>query len=643
MAKKDLAKLWENRVNVAKKFRDPHIQNINRWRKYYKGEQWPGASTSDRPPKDQSEAHQGDSGGFTHKAVDNIIFSNIRTVMPSINFRSPRIFVSPKKKPFRTKEGLFDTTASSAILEAILNYYYRELETKRQVDKCLLDALIGPWGIMQIGFTTQTEKFRTKPDKEGGKVSEVQELKKGSEPFVLRVSPLDLLVDIEAKDPFLSDASWIGLKWVKRLEDIKDNKDFKNTAELKSNFTVQTDPINDTVQVAGGGENGNLSSDSDWARVEGWDIWDKRTKKIYVYVPGHGKLLQERDWPLETDGFPVEILFFNEDPDSLYPISDVSIVRNNQDQLNWIISYQLQHIKNVSQRKFVVKSQTFDEEDENKLTTGGDGTIIYTTGNPADSILPIKDANVSQDIHIVAATVKQSANENLGISDFERGGVRKFETATEPSLIAQSTSIRRDEKTGVLESFIVHIERKLSQVLQQTLEPMAIPLEQETAVELANIAPTKLEKITSTKDAILALPWLNASKDDIMGEFEFSIEVGSTRPVNQEIRKRDIQELSQLLAGNPLINSREALLRIFEVYEVRDVDKLIKTDEQVQQEQQAALQAQTQAEIEKGQPKRDTDLTKTQIKSATTLEKTRMDNEATTTSTLLQGLRGDGG
>lgn len=629
MAEKiDKFKIWENRINLAKKNQEGEEKNIHKWRKYYRGIQWPETADSDEQGADK----------FRHKAIDNIIFSNIRTILPSINFRNPRLFVSPKKKPFNTKDGLFDTIASSAILEAILNYYYKELEVKRQIDKCLLDALLGPWGVMQVGFTTRTEKIRKKPDKEGGKISEIGELKKESSPFISRISPLDFLVDPEAKDHFLSDAAWIAFKWVKRLEDVKDNPDFKDTENLQSNYRVKDPKTNSGVQIAGDSDKSELSAD--WDRVEGWDIWDKRTKKIYVYVPGHIKLLQERDWPLETDGFPVEILFFNENPDSLFPISDVDIIRRGQDELNWIRSYQLEHIKNISQRKWAVKAGTIEQEEIEKLIYGPDGTIIETNGNPNDTIIPLRDSNISQDIYLVANDTKRAALETSGVSEFERGGARKFETAAEPVLIAQSTGIRRDERTGILESFIIHIMRKFSQILQQTMEPMSIPLAQETGEEIARFASSKLEKIAGTEDAALMIPWLNASKNDIKGEYEFSIEVGSTRPINQEIRKQDILTLTQVLMDSPYVNNLEGTRRILEAFEIRDIDKLLKTDEQVQAEQQAAMEAQTQSQIAIDQPKRDTDLQKTMIKSDTTLKTTAMKSAGDIRTTLLKGLTG---
>ena len=31
---------------------------------------------------------------------------------------------------------------------------------KREVDKCLLDALLGPWGVMELGYTANIEKIK---------------------------------------------------------------------------------------------------------------------------------------------------------------------------------------------------------------------------------------------------------------------------------------------------------------------------------------------------------------------------------------------------------------------------------------------------------------------------------------------------
>lgn len=608
MAKTEKVKLWENRLNVSeRKHKDGIKDKIQTWREYYRGNQW-------NPLHDEEESG---TSLYKDEAVDNMVFSNIRTIMPSINFRNPRIFTKPLKKPYPTEGGgMFDTISASVIFEIVLNYYFKELEIKRQVDKCLLDALIGPWGIMQLGYTSITEKVETK--NEETREIEINEVIKAEMPFAVRISPMDFLVDSSAKDSHLEDAEWIAFKWVKRLEDVKSNPRYKNTAKLKANFTVTT-KYNTTPTTDNDISSGSLEGDDDFKRVEGWDIWYKRERKLITLVKGHNKLLQENPWPIDFDGFPVEILYFNENPDEIFPISDVDIYLVSQDELNRLGAAQLAHVRKVSSRQYVGKEGAFEDNEIANVTAGVDGAIAWTSGNPENTLIPLRDANVSQDLYIAKNQVKQNIREMNGIPAFASGAGQKFDTATEPALIAQSSSVKASERTGMLEDFYRHIVRKLAQILQETMNERSLSLDDAQFTDAQQFAGNKLEKIAVGGNQVL-LPWLNVSKEDIKGEYEFTIEVGSTKPFNQETRKRDVQELHGLLQGNPHVDSLESTKHILEVYEVPDPERFLKDPQESQQQQQQAQQQAIQAEQAKDQPKRDVDLEKTKIKSQTTLQ-----------------------
>lgn len=613
-------KTWGDKIAVAKRKFKPLNDNIKLWRKYYRGDQWHGDGC-DR---------------FKNKVVDNMVFANIQTIRPSINFRNPRIFVGAKKKPYIKNGTLFDTTSSALILEILLNHYYSELEIKRQIDKGLTDALIGPWAFTYLGFTFETEA-----------IDNDDELIKENSPFVKRLSPMDIIIDPSAKDSHLEDADWIAIRWIKRLEDVKKSKRYKNTSDLKANHVVKTDfkdcdneSTSEPVDIQGDSE--------EWSRVEGWDIWNRKNNKLMTYVSGHEKFLQDREWPLEFDGFPVEVLYFNENPDELFPVGDVDIYRYAQDELNMVGSMQLDHIARISARKYLAQENAFaSDEEELKLQKGGDGTVIFTKQNPNNAMVPLKDANVSQDLYLTKTQLKQSIRESQGIAVFEQGVGQKFDTATEPALIAQGVSTRRAERGAILEDHLQRVMRKLAQILQQTMESTEIPLTTDQFEEVRN-APKdrlgniegRLAKIAGPDKSTVISPWLtDVSKDDIQGEYEFDIDVGSTKPINQEERKRDFLELGGLIANSPqwaaLIKSDASLRRAFEVFDVKDFEKLLKSPEELQAEQEAAAQ-EVDPELQRQQMKSQVDLEKTNIKSETAVQTTGMKTNAALQEALIK-------
>ena len=603
MAKDDLS-VWKNRKSVAdRKFKKEAEKNIKKYRKYYRGDQWAGGG----------DGMSIDS--YKDKPVDNMIFSNIKTIMPSVNFQNPKIFVQARKKPYKIKDGIFDTISASVIFEILLNYHYRILETKRQVDKCLLDALLGPWGIMQLGYTLETEKFKD------DELLETNELLKSESPFAIRVSPLDFRSDPEAKDSHLEDAKWIAFKWVKTLDAVKVNPKYKNTDKLKSNVRMEFEYKEEGAAMTGGGDMRGISSGDDYKRVEGWDIWDKDNHRLITLVDGHNKFIQDTDWPLEFsggNGFPVETLYFNENPDELYPVSDVEIYLPAQDMLNRMNSMFLDHVRRISQRRYLAKEGALTAEEMRKLTHGPDGTVISTTLNP-ENIQLLKDATVSQDLYMSIRQLKESIRENSGIPMFEKGIGQKFDTATEPALMAQGMNSTKAARTAIVEDFVVHVVTKLGKILQQTMPAMSVPLSNEQFKLAQQFTQSKLEKITGQQGAMILQPWLNADKEDIQGDYDFTIEVGSTQPHNPETRKRDSVMLFNLMKDNPMVDGIEGTRRVLEAFEQSDIDKLMRDPKVVAQERQQNTQMAIQTEQAKDAPKRETDLQKTKMKSDTNI------------------------
>jgi len=567
---------------------------------YYRNVQW--------------DIPSGTISAYREQVTDNVIFSNIRTLMPAINFRRPKIFVKPKKKPYMLETGeMFDTLSGAVMLELVLNWYYKELEVKRQVDKCLMDSLLGFRGVAFVGYAAETEVISG-----DGTVLEINELIKEDSPYITRISPKDFRFDPSARDSYLTDARWIAVRWVKTLDEIKKNPKYKNTKDIKTNYVIDTQFTNKGSSASKFTDDGYIGGGDTWNRVEGWDIWDRVEQKIITIVEGHDKELRYSDWPLDFNGgFPVEILYFNENPDEPTPVSDIEIYINSQDELNRIRSLQLEHIKRISQRRYETREGALSPEAKRNLMYGGDGTLIESENG--SSVNPIPDAVISQDIYIVAKLLKDSIREESGVATFEKGGAEKFDTATEAQLISNALNARRDERVGILEDFIKRIVSKLGTVIQQTLNNQDFALDNEQMKLAQDFVPQKIEKIIGVNNTVL-MPWLNASKEDIQGEYNFEVEVGSTRPINQEMMKRDAMTLYQLLSQNPLINQEKNIKMLLEAFDVKETEELVRPMEQVVQEQQQSMQTAIQAEIAKNQPKRDADLQKTQMKIASQRE-----------------------
>jgi len=595
MARNNELQQWKERLSVAhRKYETIEDKSTRAWN-YYKGEQWNGVGT------DMYREHP----------IDNVVFANIRAIVPRLNHRNPKIYVKPKKKPFRTNEGVFDTIASSVYVELLLNYYYKELQIKRESRKCLYDALLTPFGIMELGYTLETEKIKD------DELIETNELIAADSPYCVRRDPKDFRNDPEGIDSNLNDSRWIALRWVRALNDLKKNPKYSNTTNLRPNFTVKTDfgsriMGSDSIVEP---DNGDM-----WGRVEGWDIWDRKEHRLITVVEGHDRFIRnEKSWPLEYDGFPVETLYFNENGTDFYPIPDTWMYLDLQDELNRISSMQMSHIARISQRRYITRENALSQEEKYKLTNGGDGTVVETTMNPVDSILPMADATISQDIYMIRQGIKKTIREMAGVSDSEMLSSTKFESATEPKLIEQAAQTLRGDQQATFEGFTVRIVSKLAKICQQTIDSLDIPLDnvQMKDEDVAPYVTKKLDKIVGENGATVLLPWLSMSKEDIKGDYIYDIEVGSTMPINDETRKRDAVTMYQMFQQNPYVRGREGTIKVMEAFNIMEPEKFLKTEEEVQQGQMSGMKSQLEAEIAKDEPKRQADLMKTKMKTDT--------------------------
>lgn len=599
LTKKELKK-WEAKIEASSALFEPVKKQINQNLDYYRGKQW-----------------DSNNNLYQEHTVDNMVFSNVQALIPAINFSNPRVFARATKKPYQDGKGQFvDTTSTALVVEMLANYYYKELKIKETMDKILTDALLMPWGLAFIGFETITEKV-----KPSGELREVNELIKSQSPYIVRIDPRDFRVDSKAKDSHLHDAEWIALRWVRKLDDVKDDPKFKgNTKDLKSNFTQDLQHPNEKGILVGPSERdmkGELKAET--AMVEGWRIFDKKNHKEINVAKGHDVALSEEKWGLDyDDGFPVEVLYFNENPNELFPISDVEIYLPAQNELNRTRSLQLSHVKRVSERKYKTAKDSVDSEELSKLTNGGDGTIIMTNGDPQADLIPIQDATISQDLYISIRDMKDTIRE---LSSVEASTPQKFDTATEPALLAQGVRIKRDYRTNIFEAFLVRNISKLLKIVQQSIDTVDVPLSDEQFKEArddSNGIKSKLstfKQIVGEEEVQIISPWLTLSDEDIKGDFEFTLEVGSTKPVNQETRKQEVLQLAEILQGNPMINQEEGLKRLFEAFETRDFEKLLRDPEEVAQEQQASVQSQIETQNAIDRPAKEVDLMKTEMKT----------------------------
>jgi len=545
---------WEARLQMSHdRWHRVHEPNYKHWIDWYKGEQ------------QETVANFQDGERITI----NMVYSNVKILMPRISFRRPKIFVRPRR-PDRQGDTI-PIADSSRALEAAINYYIEDLKIKRQMDRALLDALLTPYGCVKIGYTVESEWIRD------DELLEMNEFVKSEAPYIVRWSPQDVRWDTEVRSR--EEARWMAFRSVSALEDLKRNPKYRGTSDLRPNLTVDLEKQGAQTTLWGRDPGLMGAVEAEFARVERWEIWDRKTHHMMVYVPGHDKFIFEDDWPFDLDGFPAEFLEFNEVPDESIGIADTSTYKDQQIELNKLSSEELRHVKRFTP-KLLYQGNYFDGESLDQLERGETGSLVEIKGPPLEAIgivpMPPLQFNHSQ----VKEDVKQQMREIFGVTLFDRGARENVQTATEATYIQAPSIARSDDRRSQFEDFWRRAVPKFAAVMRQF----------KTGEEFIPV----LGADAASLDLFLKFDPAQIPQD-VEKEFLFEIEIGSTEPLDDAVRQTKLHALFQLLNGDALVDQRELRRRLLEAFGERD-ERLLLTDKQVAEQQQIALmQAQAQA------------------------------------------------
>ena len=280
-----------------------------------------------------------------------------------------------------------------------------------------------------------------------------------------------------------------------------------------------------------------------------WECYSRLDGLVYVVCDGYPEFLEEpaepdvyteRFWPW----FPV---VFNEvdDPSNIFPPSDVTLIRDMQEEYNRSRQGLREHRK-ANRPKTAVAAGVLDEEDIAKLQS-----------HPANAVLELNALAPGQSIDQVLQAVKgppidpalyevNSVYEDIlrvvGVQEATMGSVSGA-TATETSIAQSSQSSATQSNVDDLDDMLTLLARSAGQILFK-----------ETSL------PT-VEKIVGD-----GAVWPEMTMEDIASEIYLQIEAGSTGRPNQAQEIQNAERIFPLLMQIPGIDpewlGRELIKRL---------------------------------------------------------------------------------
>ena len=519
--KKEICREWQQKIKVAQNFREKNYDtNWKRWYSYFKSEFYPKVF------KQQD------------RLIANYIFSLIKSQLPQLYYKNPNVIVTPKRP---------QDEPTAELVENVINYIWGEIDLKTEIKRCVLDALIYGVGWMKQGWWGKTEKVKN----ESGEVN--VNIKKG-EIFGYRVNPFDVVIDPEAKS--VETAKFLGTRILRTMDELRANPnyDIHILNKIPATTAIKSEYL--TVGEEQGVE-GNRWTD----RYKIWEIYSTIDNKIIVLSENIDEPLRYDDNPYEMEGFPLEMLGFTTDPESPYPISDLLALEPLQLELNKIRTMIARHMRRFN-RKYLFDETQISKDAVEKMAHGEDGACIGVKGDPK-LVIPLIDAPLQAEVYRMEAIVKEDLREGSGMSELYRSGtpMKGMGTATEAMIAQQGQKARIDDKLDSVRCFCKNIARKMVQLAKQYYN-------QERVIRIVG------------QDG--EIKWTGFTKEDIQGEYDIDVEVASTAPLSDELRRMQALELYRLLSKEEMVNRRELVKEVLKSFHIRNLKRIMPEPKEIE-------------------------------------------------------------
>lgn len=549
--------LWQERIGMAKKAHDT----------------WSDESGAKRFIRE-------------YKGHYDIVFHtrNRKVPIPPINevfsYVQSDIATTYNRDPYITVNATAGSVRGAAFWETILNYYWRELKQKDELEYEIIDKDLVGFGWHKVGWAVQS-------------IGSGEKLKIENEKLYSNyLGWKDVLWNIGSKRP-PKDCEWMAQRIVKPLKELK--KKYPAAKGLEGSPNPDADD-----------ESYKKSAYKDDIKVGViWEIWDAEDKKIRLIADGLKDRYLEppKPWPDYLDEFPFLMYWDFVNPGSAHPLSAIAPWEAQILEEMVIMGSAINHAKRWNRQAFV-KAGTIDENSLDKYERGDDGAIIVYNGDTAD----IKFADFGQlptDFYLLMDRLQAIKRNINGQPEFMKGGVTKTGSRTigELQLMQKGNQNRQDRKIDRLETHCENIARHMMFHLEANFDF-------EQALKITGDVPEKIiQALGSNFNPQTGI--VKFTPSDIEGEYDVDIKSGSTLPLNKENRMQTLEIVLQSIAQvvgkapiSPFMN--ELVQELLKDYEIKGLEeayqlevKQFREAQQAQAEQTSIQDQKTLAEAEK--------------------------------------------
>jgi len=270
----------------------------------------------------------------------NLFFKMIRQTVPKIYFRNPKVSI------VSTRPGA-DALARARILERVDNKMIKRMRVKEQMKRMVQDGFLFGTMVGKLGFgaeftpTPDILETESPLDRKDYKVEYNSTIERNM-PWFLRVPTGQFIVPDGCSD--IESARWCG-HWIRRpLDDVKEDKRFKNVANLRPSAKGRKTEL------------GSVLAPEEADMIDLIEIRDKKSQKVIVLAPYSSErvLFFEEDELQINGGVPFYTASFNPDDEYFWGVPDSRILDPQQRDINETRTLMMKH-KRASIVKIIAK------------------------------------------------------------------------------------------------------------------------------------------------------------------------------------------------------------------------------------------------------------------------------------------------
>ena len=299
-------------------------------------------------------------------------------------------------------------------------------------------------------------------------------------------------------------------------------------------------------------------------------------RKVYG---GEPILLRHTENPFAHRRNPILHTSYIKLPNELYGLGAIEVISDLTESLNKFVNMITDNWNMSINRRYAYDvNSDIDQEALNSFNVPGGR--VGCSGDPNKVIAPLPTFTPAAGDYTILETYKGMVEMTSGVSDFYSKGMGSptgNRTATGINQVMQESNSR-------FKMFIRNLE---VEILQPLLEMCSTNVQQfitDQQEVMITEAPPGIPK------QIMVQP------EELIGAIHFNL-VAANYATNKLVRQRNLLAWFNLMMQSPFFNQYEGFREMAKVFEVRNVNRMLKTPQQVQMEQQQQMAQQIQMMI----------------------------------------------